>query len=130
VRGAEDPGLYSHNRWGHFTYAVPVADGTYRLILRFAETYWRSSASGGNNGRLFDVYCNGKALVNRLDIYKDAGGENQALELSYRGLKPNAQNKLVLSFVPVVDYAILFAIKVEDQNLRQPLKQRISSAGP
>jgi hypothetical protein len=94
-----------------------VADGTYRLTLRFAETYWRSSASAGDHGRLFDVYCNGKALVNRLDIYRDAGGENRALELSYRGLKPNAQNKLVLSFVPVLDYAILFAIEVEDENL-------------
>ncbi len=117
VRGAEDPGLYSHNRWGHFTYAIPVADGTYRLTLRFAETYWRSSASAGDHGRLFDVYCNGRALASRLDIYKDAGGENRALELSYRGLKPDAQNKLVLSFVPVVDYAILFAIEVEGENL-------------
>lgn len=117
VHGAEDPGLYSHNRWGHFTYAIPVADGTYRLTLRFAETYWRSNASGGNNGRLFDVHCNGKALVNRLDIYKEAGGENRALELTYRGLKPNAQNKLVLSFVPILDYAILSSIEVEDENL-------------
>jgi hypothetical protein len=78
---------------------------------------WRSGISAGGRGRAFDVYCNGRVLASRLDIFEQAGGDNRALVLTYRGLKPNAQGKLELSFVPVVDYAILCALEVEDEAL-------------
>lgn len=34
---APDMALYTSERWGHFSYAVPVADGRYRASLKFCE---------------------------------------------------------------------------------------------
>ena len=116
ISAADDPGIYASNRWGNFSYSIPVADGTYRLTLKFAEPRWTGSAEDGDPGRMFDIYCNGHTLANRLDVFKEAGGQNKAMELTFHGLKPSAQNKLLLSFNPVHDYAILYAIEVEDES--------------
>jgi len=117
VEGTQEPGLYNGSRWGNFTYAIPVANGTYRVRLHFAEIAWgpNTSQGGGAGSRLFDVYCNGRALRTRFDLFGEAGGEDRAVELVFRHLTPNAQNKLVLSFVPIVDYAVISAIEVEDE---------------
>ena len=42
-----DPDLFAAERYGHFTYAIPVdTRGTYTLVLHFAEFYFTSAASG------------------------------------------------------------------------------------
>jgi len=118
VTGTPDAGLYSGERYGHFDYAIPVADGRYALTLRFAETYFgpTNPGGGGIGNRLFDVYCNGVALLRNFDIFKEAGGENRALEKTFHGLRPNAMGKLMLSFVPVTNYASVKAIEVVDES--------------
>ena len=35
-----DPGIYTSERYGNFSYAIPVPPGKYKVTLRFAETYW------------------------------------------------------------------------------------------
>jgi hypothetical protein len=121
LQAVDDVGLHSSSRWGNFTYAIPVADGSYRIRLFFSETVWGpdSTRGGGAGSRLFDIYCNGQTLRSRLDVFREAGGANRALELTFAHLKPNAQNKLVLSFVPVNDYALVSAIEVEDEGIRR-----------
>jgi hypothetical protein len=37
ITGTDDPQLYTAQRWGDFTYNVPVKNGSYRLQLSFAE---------------------------------------------------------------------------------------------
>ena len=103
IQGTRDPELYSNQRWGNFTYSIPVVEGDkYRLTLKFAETFYGpgSWAKGGVGSRLFDVYCNGVALLRDFDIYKEAGGENQAANQVFHGLVPNRQGRLMLSFAP------------------------------
>ncbi len=114
VEGTPDPGLYSGERYGHFDYAIPVAEGRYAMTLHFAETYFGPSNPGktGVGSRLFDVYCNGVALLRSFDIFKEAGGENRAVQKTFHGLKPNALGKLMISFVPVKNYASVKAIEV------------------
>ncbi len=118
VEGTPDPGLYAEERYGHFDYAIPVAEGRYALTLRFAETYFgpNNPGKGGAGSRLFDVYCNGAALLRSFDIYKEAGGENRALVKTFQGLRSNAMGKLRLSFVPVKNYASVRAIEVVDES--------------
>ena len=42
-----DPDLFAGERFGHFTYAIPVdSRGTYTVILHFAELYFGPGASG------------------------------------------------------------------------------------
>lgn len=49
---------------------------------------------------IFNVNCGERALLKNFDIYKEAGGENRAIGKTFRGIDPNPQDKLVLSFVP------------------------------
>jgi hypothetical protein len=118
VTGTPDPGLYAEERYGHFDYAIPVAEGHYGLTLRFAETYFgpANPGKGGVGNRLFDVYCNGVALLRNFDVFKEAGGENRALDKTFHNIEPNGLGKLIVSFVPVRNYASVKAIEVVDES--------------
>ena len=113
--GTDDPELYETERWGHFSYAIPVTPGKYTLRLYFVERGRARDEStqppGRNGDRVFDVFCNGEAIVQRLDITKEAG-TNQPLMRKVTGLEPNAQGKLMLEFSPVNQYATVSAIEV------------------
>ena len=118
VSGATDPELYQGERFGNFSYVIPVAAGRYRLTLHFAETWFGPGKPGGGGAgsRLFDVYVNGVALLRNFDIFREAGGADRAIQKAFRGLVPNAQGKITISFVPVVNYACINAIEVEDES--------------
>jgi len=113
VEGPLDPQIYARERYGNFTYAIPVADGRYTLNLYFAESYWGPAGQGGGGvgSRLFDVYCNGTALLRNFDMYKEAGLHRQIVK-TFPELAPNGQGKLLLSFVPLKNYANISAIEV------------------
>ncbi len=114
VSGTDRPELYHSERYGNFSYAIPVADGRYSITLHFSEAWFGKTKPGGGGAgsRAFDVYCNGAALLKNFDIFKSAGGGNRAVERTFHGLTPNAQGKLLLSFVPVKNYALVNAVEV------------------
>jgi hypothetical protein len=113
IEVADDPGLFLTQRYGHFTYSIPVLEsGRYTMNLYFSET-WFDNSVGGIGSRIFDVYCNGTTLLKNFDVLKDTGGRaNRGVVKTFRNLEPTAQGKLVLSFVPVVNYATVSAIEV------------------
>ncbi len=119
----DDPELYETERWGRFSYAIPVTPGRYTVVLHFIERRTsrseasKADASGGgqlSQGRVFNVFCNGKAIVRNLNIRNEAG-ENRPLIRKISSLESNAQGKLLLDFVPVNDYATVSAIEVVPQ---------------
>jgi len=112
-----DAALYASERWGHFSYAIPVAEGRYRVTLRFCEGHYGASnpGGGGAGSRLFDVYCNGVALLRNFDVFKEAGGEGRPLERTFAGIRPTAQGKIVLMFVPVKGMAFVNGIEVVEE---------------
>ena len=116
IGGTPEPGLYAGERYGNFNYALPVDKGSYKLTLYFSEKYWGSdiSKTGGVGSRVLDVLCNGTALTRNLDIV-EAVGSGRALIKTYRGLRPNAQGKLIVSFVPDVNYASVDAVELEEE---------------
>jgi len=118
VTNTPDPEMFGAERFGNFTYTIPVVDGRYTVNLRFAESWFGPGRPGGGGlgSRLFDVYCNGIALLRNFDIFRAAGGTRRAIEKSFHGITPNAQGKIVLSFVPVVNYACINAIEVVDES--------------
>lgn len=109
--------LYTSERWGHFSYAIPVAEGRYTVTLRFSEGHYGSlnTGRGGVGSRLFDVYCNGVALLRNFDIFKEAGGEGRPVSRTFSGIRPTAQGKIVLYFVPVRGMACVNAIEVTEE---------------
>lgn len=118
VFGAGDPELYRGERFGNITYSIPVAQGRYSINLHFAETWFGPDKppKGGTGSRLFDIFCNGVALVRGLDVYKEAGGDNKPLERSFHGIESNEQGKLLLSLVPIRNYACVNGIEVLDES--------------
>lgn len=117
VAQTADPGLYYGERFGHFSYAIPVASGKYALTLHFAETYFgpQNPGGGGSASRLFNVYCNGVRILHEFDIFKEAGGTNRALVKTFHNLEPSPQGKLLLTFVPIKNYACVSAIDVSSE---------------
>jgi hypothetical protein len=116
VKGSEDPQIYECERYGNFSYAIPVSNGRYRVTLRFAESYWGPNAPGGGGpgARVFDVFCNGSVLLRNFDMLQQAAPGTQIVK-SFDNLRPNAQGKLLLSFVPVKNYANVSAIEVIEE---------------
>jgi hypothetical protein len=118
AEGSPDPGLYAAERYGHFTYAIPVdTRGRYTLVLHFAEFYFGPVApgAGGAGSRLFRVLCNGETLLDDFDIFKEVGSLH-ALTKTFYHLKPTAQGKLNLTFEPIVNYATVSGIEVLDES--------------
>ena len=118
VSGTHDPDLYDSERYGNFTYAIPVPPGTYSVTLRFAETWVgpQGTDGGGIGSRVFNVSCNGTNLLTNFDIYKEAKGAFLAVDKTFHGLTPNGQGKLLINFSPVEEYAEVRAIEVIDES--------------
>ncbi len=116
--GSPDPDLFSVERYGHFSYAIPVVPrDRYTIVLHFAEFYFGPHASGvgGNGSRLFKVMCNGVTLLDDFDIYKEAGSLHVLTKTFYHQ-KPTAQGKLNLTFEPIWNNATVSGIEVLDES--------------
>ena len=121
VRGTDDPELYETERWGNFSYAIPVPPGKYSVTLHFAVRHgdWDQSSAPSDVNRapvahIFDVYCNGNALLKNFNPVGEAHQTDVVIR-KFTGLVPNAQGKLLLSFVPVEGYATVTGIEVLPQ---------------
>lgn len=72
--------LYRSERYagvdkGSVKYSIPVTNGTYKVVLHFAEIWWGATggALGGIGNRYFDVSLEGTAVQQNLDILKTSG---------------------------------------------------------
>ncbi|MGO8816902.1 MAG: malectin domain-containing carbohydrate-binding protein [Terriglobia bacterium] len=118
ITGSPDPDLYLSQRFGYFSYSIPVAAGSkYSATLHFTEAFFGpgNQGRGGVDSRLFDVYCNGTVLLRNFDIFKEAGGENRALAKTFHDIVPNDQGKIFFNFVPVRNYPRISAIEVSPE---------------
>jgi hypothetical protein len=118
VNGTDDPELYETERWGNFSYAIPVTPGKYSVTLYFAARHgdWDQSSSPSDESKIavphvFNVFCNGNVLLKNFDLAKEARQTDVVLR-KFTGLEPNAQGKLLLNFVPVDGYATVTGIEV------------------
>lgn len=115
---SDEPDLFSSERYGHFTYAIPVdTRDRYTLVLHFVEFYFGTGApgDGGAGSRIFKVMCNGQTLLDNFDIYKEVGSLHALTETFYH-LKPSSQGKLNLTFEPIVNNATVSGIEVLDES--------------
>jgi len=117
--GPKIPTLYTGERHGNFSYAIPVAQGSYTVRLHFLDSFFSSlipdAGCRGAGCRVFDVTCNGVLLLQDFDIIQAAAGAFRPVIREFHGLRPNGQGKLLLSFSPKVNYAEVRAIEVIDE---------------
>jgi hypothetical protein len=118
VEGTADPDLYAGERFGNFSYAIPVdTRDRYTVVLHFAELYFGTEGSGGGapGERVFRVFCNGSTLLDNFDLYKEAGSLHAVTKTFYH-LRPSPQGKLNLTFESIVNNATVSAIEVIDES--------------
>jgi len=118
VINPREKALYQGERYGNFSYRIPLAAGEYRVTLHFAETWFGTpeSKQPAMDSRIFDVFANGISLLRNYQIVEDAEGPNRSVEKVFEKLSPNAQGELILEFVPVKNYAEINAIEVVETN--------------
>jgi hypothetical protein len=109
----EQAGLYDSHRVGNFRYTLPVVPlEKYRVRLYFREPWFgkENAGIGGPGSRVFDVWCNGAALLKDFDILNEAG--SNPVVKTFDNIQATAQGKIELIFTPVVNYPLVNAIEV------------------
>jgi hypothetical protein len=78
VNGTLDDSLYQTERCGEeFTYEIPVPNGSYEVVLHFAELYWQEVGQ-----RLFNIEIEGVTVFTNVDLVAIGGGKRlQAITL-------------------------------------------------
>lgn len=127
ISGTDDPELYRGERFGNFSYVIPVPpDSTYTAVMHFAETWFGGTGGGGPGSRMFDVYCNGARLLSNFDPLAEIGAPFRAFTRVFPGLKPTPNGRLVFQFVPSRNYAMLNALEILDE----AVPERMPAGGP
>ncbi len=80
-----DDALYQSERFGNFSYSLPLPGGSYQVTLHFAELWWGTPAagSGGAGSRKFNVDAEGQRKLSEYDIFARAGGALRAVTESF-----------------------------------------------
>ncbi len=68
IAGVADGALFQTERYGAYSYAVPVTPGTYSIELHMAEIYWEAAGQ-----RSFSLAVEGQVELADLDLYSQAG---------------------------------------------------------
>ena len=58
--GADDPEMYETERWGHFSYAIPVTPGRYVATFHFIEHRFDDAAGGKKRLQLGHLLVQGR----------------------------------------------------------------------
>jgi Malectin domain len=118
VTGTSEPELYAGERFGNLIYTIDVPPGAYGVTLYMAERWLGPGMPGGGGAgsRLFDILCNGVALVRNVDIFERAGGSNRALVQTFHGIQPDHQGRIVLTLLPAKNFALINALEVTDES--------------
>lgn len=104
IANTTDDTLYQSERYGEFSYDIPVGAGTYSVTLKFAEIYWESAAQ-----RVFDVAIEGVTVLNDFDIYAVAGHDTAYDQTFSVNVSDGTLN---IEFTNEVDNAKVSAIKI------------------
>lgn len=112
ITGGEDPDVYRSARQGtSFSYALPVANGSYRVVLKFAELDHLSAGL-----RRFGVSAEGQPRLGDLDLFALAGyGGGYDAEFA---VTVN-DGTLDLAFTASIGEASVCAIQVWDTSIHE-----------
>ncbi|TFZ60365.1 hypothetical protein E4V01_04565 [Methylorubrum sp. Q1] len=105
--------VYQTERYGNFSYAIPVASTSqaYTVELRFGELWWSNPGQ-----RVFDVTLEGQTILNDLDILAQTGSFNTPYTYVSGPITAGANGTLDLQFANGIDNAKLSGIVVRQAN--------------
>ena len=106
VANTSDDPLYQGERYGSFTYSIPVpAAGSYHVRLPEAEL-----AFGGAGQRVFSVVAEGVTKAEKVDIVKSTGARYRAMDIEFDTTVNDGT--LTLQFVSVTNFARVSSVLV------------------
>jgi hypothetical protein len=110
IANTDDDVLYQTERYwaSGGAYAFDVANGTYRVELKFAELYYN-----GLGYRKFNVTIEGTAALTNFDVWVAAGGKFKAVDRVF--LVDVLDGQLRVDLTPVNNASVLTAIRVTRQ---------------
>lgn len=125
IAGTTDDALFQSERYGSFSYDVPVTTGTYSIKMQFAEIYQTSAGL-----RTFSVAIEGKTEMANIDLYTLAGHDG-AYEFEIRNVRVT-DGKLTISLTSTVDNATIagFSIHSADGSLDTSVPEPEPGGGP
>jgi Malectin domain/Chitobiase/beta-hexosaminidase C-terminal domain len=86
IANTADPTLYQTERYGDFSYQFTVPNGSYNVVLKFAELYWDKAGQ-----RLFNASINGTQILTSFDIIAAAGTPLTAIDKTFPVTVTNGQ---------------------------------------
>lgn len=125
ITNTATPTLYQSCRWGAFTYKFAVPNGSYNVVLKFAEL---SRYAAG--ARQFDVSINGRQILTNFDIFAQAGGTFIAIDKSFPVTVTGGEVAIAFSN-GAADAPMVNAIDIEPASTVTPVVStaRINSGG-
>lgn len=105
ISNTSDDMLYQSERYGNYSYQLPVAAGRYRVILKMTEIFATANAA-----RLFSVSVEGQPVVSNMDLHASFG-HDVAHDVESPIIEVNDGN-LTIEVSATVDNGTLSAIEV------------------
>ena len=68
ITGTNDDALFQSERWGEYSYEVPVSKATYDIALYFSEIFITEPDT-----RIFSIRIEGQTVINNFDLFATAG---------------------------------------------------------
>lgn len=118
IQNTGDAELFRKFRFGRdqLSYFFPVEKGEYLLELYFVEPWYGTAGENARGWRMFDVSVNGKTVLEKLDIWQEAGGAGKAWK---KRIPVSAGNGSIRVTFPRIysNQAVICAIRIgRDQN--------------
>lgn len=112
IKGTENDKIYQSERYGEFSYAIPLPKGSYDVKLHFAEVFHGIKNTNGVGARVFNVNIeNGQGSLLNYDIIKAAGGSAIAVVETFKGVYVT-DGYLSLDFKTIKNHAKISAIEI------------------
>jgi hypothetical protein len=121
IQGTDDPSLFLNGRQGRFRCKIPAPQGSYQLLLLFADT-----EADREGARAVDFTINDNLAV-PLDIVDEAGGDDIVLGKIYPGIHPMSDGTIHVDFISDTSFVNALELVPAESDAMQPLRML---AGP
>ncbi|BCD95842.1 malectin domain-containing carbohydrate-binding protein [Marinagarivorans cellulosilyticus] len=105
INGTDEDALFQSQRYGNFTFELPVTASEYNITLYFAEEYAEAAGT-----RLMSAVAENKTIMNNVDLF-DTHGRLQAITYSLNDVGVTDGN-LTIEFTASANLATLSGILV------------------
>lgn len=109
ISGVNEDALYQSERYGTYSYEIPVSNATYNVVLHFAELYHNAAGA-----RSFNLSIEGQQILSNFDVFSLVGHDG-AYEQRVNNIAVN-DGKLTITLTTLVDNGTLSGFAIYSTN--------------